>query len=151
MNSNCGYKQAKANRVIQGLFYYFVMALLAVALMLVVYWQVESDSAEIKMAKTEVTLTGNNKAFFVPLEICNNKSNDFILLRRYKNLENDVYYNTPDGIYRANFTGCATTYLQAFAGNLEPGVYEYTIFIRYDINVLRTVERQAAQVLVTIK
>lgn len=151
MNANCGYKQAKANRVIQGLFYYFITALLVVLLSLVVYWQTENDSADIKMAKTEVTLSGNNKGFFVPLEVCNLKPNDFILLRRYKDIINGVYFNTPDGIYRANFSGCATTYLQAFAGNLEPGEYEYTIFVRYDVNLLRTVEKQAAQVLVTIK
>lgn len=151
MSSSCGYAHARANRVIQGLFYYFVTALLICVLCVVIYWQTEDDSAEIRATNTEVHLNSKNRSFFVPLELCNTKHNDFILLRRYKDLKNDVFFNTPDGIYRANFTGCATTNLQAYAGTLEPGEYEYTIFVRYDVNVLRTIEKQVATVRVHIE
>lgn len=151
MTLNCGYQQSSTSRIIQGVFYYFLTSVLILLLAFIVYHQMESDSAEIRVIETEVNLTGSNRSFFVPFEVCNTKPNDFILLRRYKDARQGMYYNTPDGIYRANFTGCATTYLQAYAGNLAPGVYEYTVFVRYDVNFLRSIEKQAARIKVVIK
>jgi len=149
--NNCGYAHAKASRVVQGLFYYCITALLIVLLGLVVYWQIEEDSADITPVTHEVKLSKTSKSFFVPFVFCNKKHNDFILVRRYKDVHHDVLFNTPDGIYRANFTGCATTHLQAYAGSLEPGLYEYTIFVRYNVNLLRTIEKQVATVRVTVE
>jgi hypothetical protein len=151
MTLNCGYQQSSTSRIIQGLFYYFLTSVLILLLGFIIYQQMESDSAEIKMVQTEVTLNKGNRSFYVPFEVCNTKPNDFILLRRYKNIQQGVYFNAPDGIYRSNFTGCATTYLQAYAGNLEPGVYDYTVFVRYDVNFLRSIEKQAAHIRVNVK
>lgn len=149
--SSCGYVHTKVSRVIQGLFYYFVTALLICVLGVVIYWQTEEDSAAITPTVSEVKLSKHSRGFFVAFELCNSKHNDFILLRRYKHIENGVLFNTPDGIYRANFLGCSTTQLQAYAGSLEPGVYEYTVFVRYNVNFLRTIEKQVATVRVTIE
>lgn len=148
-------KTSKHISLITGIYYYLALSVLSITLVLITYWQVERDTTIVNQTNIEVVSTENSRLFYVPISFCNRSITEFQVERYYFNTKELVYYTVPSTTYLApqedREDACFDTVLNAFTGSLEPGEYEYRIFISYSINPIQTKRSLAALVNVTVE
>lgn len=149
MNTVC--KVAKHHHYIAGLFYYIGLTFLLFLLGLAVYWQLQSDPAKFEFKEFSVTSTQENRSFYIPINFCNKAINKFTISRQYRDTDKNIYYNVPDGEYHTGSNECFNTLLIGNTGRLDPGTYEYRVYVKYDINPLRSVQTEVAKINITVK
>ncbi len=122
--------------VFSAFYYGFVSVLLAIAL-LSVYWQVEPDETQINMTKKSVVAVDEHRDFYVDLDFCTSSDSPITIERYYKNIQTGIYYTTPTGVFPMDDKNCLKARIHAYAGRFEPGMYEYHVSVKYQINPLR--------------
>jgi len=136
--------------VVTGLFYYTAVAILLTMMGFGVFWQLETDENQFTLSQSEFTSDSTNRSFFVSLNYCTTTSMDLKISRYYLDIENDVYYPVPDGIYQTTI-GCSKTKIQGHTGRLDPGKYEYRVYGNYKLNPLRNKQILLASIKVTVE
>lgn len=146
------YTDFPKKKLVTGLYYYIALTVLLFALGTATYWQLEEDSTVFEVTELSVTVTPEDRSFFVPVSFCSSKGlSDFTVVRYYHDLDNDIYYPVPDGRYKTSVNNCFKTRLQGYTGRLSPGNYEYHIYVNYDLNPLRNIHQLVANVRVTVE
>lgn len=139
-------------RIVAGLFYYLCLTILLAALLLTLYWQLEEDTAVAELSETSFVSTPIKRSFFVPIKFCSKKvDSDITLIRYYHDLKQNIYYGVPDGRYKTITNGCFDTRVSASTGRLDPGLYEYHVYVEYELNPLRTIRHKVAIVNVSVE
>lgn len=149
MNVVC--KAAGNHKYVAGIFYYFGLSLLSLFLIIAVYWQLEKDAFNFEFTEFNITSTQAQRSFYIPINFCSTKVTKFTISRYYKDTTKNIFYNVPDGEYHSNSNECVKTMLVGHTGRLDPGEYEYVIYAKYDINPLRSIQRQVALIHVTVE
>lgn len=148
-------KRYKHISLISGLYYHVALSILAVAFVVIGYWQIQEDKTIISVTEMSVISSPGNRGFTIPISLCNNNVQEFQIERYYLSLDEKVYYTVPSSTYLAPQedmkTGCYSTALTAFTGSLAPGEYEYRIFVSYNINPIQSRRSLAALVHVTVE
>jgi hypothetical protein len=139
------------SRLITGAFYYIALSMMLSALTIAVYWQLQADDIELGFVELEHVSTPADRAFFVPITFCSDKLTEFTVIRYYHDIDRNIYYGVPDGKYKTSKKGCFDNRLQANAGRLDAGNYEYHVSVSYDLNPLRTEQRKVAIVRLRIE
>ena len=137
--------------IASSIFYYSALIIMVTACTVALYWQLEPDHHSISYNEIEFTSTPENRSFFVPIYFCADGLTEFTLVRAYHDTDNDLWYAVPDSRHKTGSGGCFDTRIQAHTGRLDPGNYEYHVHLSYDLNPLRTVQKQVALVRVTIE
>lgn len=149
MNPVC--KAVKHHQYIAGLFYYTGLGFLLFLLGAALYWQLQHDTAEFEFQKFDVTSTKENRSFYIPVNFCNSAVDKITISRQYRDTLHNIYYNVPDGEYHIGTNDCFNTRLVGNTGRLDPGVYEYRVFVKYAINPLRSEQTEVALITVTVE
>lgn len=137
--------------IVQGIYYYLTLSALLASFCVAVYWQTEKEHAVFEVTNKDVVLSGDKKDFVVEVNFCSTSKKELKISRYYENTETQVIYHVPEGIYKTAGSGCFKTKLSAYAGRLDPGHYKYHVNVSYEINPLRTIEKEVSVVNVTIK
>lgn len=147
--------RSKHLSLVSGAYYYVSLTVLGSILLLVAYWQIQSDDTIISVTEMSVVSTPTNRTFTVPISLCNNNVQEFQIERYYLSLNERIYYTVPSTTYLAPQeylkSGCYDTALTALTGALTPGEYEYRIFVSYQVNPIQTRRSLAALVHVTVE
>lgn len=139
-------------RVVAALFYYLCLTIIFATLLVTLYWQLEEDTAAVELSETSFVSTPSKRSFFVPIKFCSKKvGSEVALIRYYYDIEQNIYYGVPDGRYKALTNGCFDTRVSANTGRLDPGQYEYHVYVEYELNPLRTIRRKVAIVKVSVE
>lgn len=136
--------------IVTGLFYYVAVLILVTMFSVGVFWQLEKDPNTFELTTSETISKTDDKSFFVSLNYCTPQVIDLRIIRYYLDVENDVYFTVPDGIYQTT-QGCSKTKIQGHTGRLDPGKYEYRVYGNYKLNPLRDEQVMLASVKVTVE
>lgn len=136
---------------IQGVYYYLALGALITAFCCAVYWQTEQEHAVFEVTSKSVVLEKDKKDFVVEVNFCTPTKKDLKISRYYENVDTQVMYHVPEGVYKTAGSGCFKTKLSAYTGRLDPGIYKYHVIVSYDLNPLRQIEKEVSVVTVEIK
>lgn len=136
---------------VQGVYYSLILSALVAAFCIAVYWQTETEHAVFEVTNKEVILEKDKKDFVVEINFCTPTKKDLKISRYYENVDTQVMYHVPEGIYKTAGSGCFKTKLSAYVGRLDPGTYNYHVNVTYDLNPLRQIEKEVSVVKVIIK
>lgn len=137
--------------IVQGVYYYLIMSGLIASFFIAVYWQVENEQTSFEITNKVVVLEPDKKDFAVEINFCTPTKKELKISRYYENVDTQVMYHVPEGVYQTAGSGCFKTKLSAYTGRLDPGTYKYHVIVAYDLNPLRKIEKEVSVVTVTIK
>lgn len=148
------HNNSKHISLVSGAYYYVSLAVMGAIILVIGFWQVESDKTIVNFEEIKVVSNPQNRLFYIPISFCNTDIEEFEIQRYYFNEQENVYYSVPTSTYLVtdeDSQGCFSTLLSANTGSLEPGVYEYRVFVTYSVNPIQKNRRQAAVAQVTVE
>lgn len=136
---------------VQNLYYYFALSILGAMFCIAIYWQIQTEHVVFEVNTKQVFLNKDKKDFVADVNFCTSKQQKLKINRYYQNTKTSIVYYVPEGTYQTAGTGCFKTQLNAYAGRLDPGHYTYHVTVSYDLNPLRSIEKEVAVIVLEIQ